>query len=75
MITSLEDALEDPNPSVRIAAAQALKFLGPRAKSAAAKLTEHTLIANEPNEQMREEAASALKKIVPAETSAPTLAR
>jgi hypothetical protein len=63
LLNSLETAVDDSDASVRIAAVQAIEYLGSRAKATIPKLTQHTLVPLEPDERVRDEAANALKKI------------
>jgi hypothetical protein len=63
IIASLTDSLDSADPAIRAAAAQALGFLGARAKASAAKLLELTQSSHEPDDTVRLAATNAWQKI------------
>lgn len=62
-LTTLTNALENRDPVLRTDAAKLLGFFGARAKPALPKLTELTNQSNEPDAQVRQEAAAAVARI------------
>jgi HEAT repeat protein len=68
----LDDALANPDPTIRIAAAQALGFFGLRAKASAPKLLLLSDPAHEPDDRVRHAATDSLQKIAPGEIPAPS---
>jgi hypothetical protein len=63
-LLELTQILKDPDPSVRIAGAEALASFGPRLKAAGPALAE--LAKNDQDENVRKAAASALEQVSPA---------